>query len=241
MTWCWVATTTSECFSSRAVPSERCAPSFSPSPSPLRSHLTNPPAAPPPPLNASRPSYVVKQHGPHGVWIVKSGTDFRALTELRISFPETPAPYARGSVAVAWKKHDIVAGLPEDPAMKAILDEYLLSREKQMAAEMGYVDCELDARFATVRTKESNAGNLVADILVQAHHHKGAECCIINGGLLRADRVQGPGKYLVKDLVDILPMSTISVLLGVPGKLFGSILENSVCVALILGRGAVRR
>jgi 5'-nucleotidase len=170
--------------------------------------------------------YVVKQHGPHSTWVVKSGTDFRALTELRLTFPDTPPPFNRGDVTIRATRHDTLASLPEEPNMKAILNEFLASREKSMAVELGVVEVELDARFSTVRTKESNAGNLVAGCLKKALH---GDCCLINGGLLRADRVQGPGSYTVKDLVDLLPMATQAVLLEMPGSLIPSILENSVC------------
>jgi 5'-nucleotidase len=180
--------------------------------------------------------YVVKEQ-PNHTWIVKSGTDFRQLTELRVKFPEPLAreaatdadgiyrPFPKGSVTVAWTRHDITADLEEDPATKAAVDEYLAAREKSMQIALGVTEVALDARFATVRTRESNAGNLVADCLTKVLH---GDCCLINGGLLRADRVQGPGDYIVKDLVDLLPMATQAVLLEVPGRLFGSILENSV-------------
>lgn len=169
--------------------------------------------------------YVVKPHGPAGVWVVKSGTDFRQLTEVRVTVPEGPPPYARGAISVRTVRHDTVAALPDDPAMAAIVGEFMAAREKQLAVPLGDVVVELDARFSTVRTQESNAGNLVADCLRRVLH---ADCCLINGGLLRADRVQGPGKYLVKDLVDLLPMATQAVLLEVPGALIPALLENSV-------------
>jgi 5'-nucleotidase len=179
--------------------------------------------------------YVTKQM-PNGVWVVKSGTDFRALTEIRASFPEPLAgdaaiqdgvfrPYPLGTVKITTTKHDIVASLPEDPAMKAILAEYLDSREKAMQVPIGFCEVPLDARFSVVRTRESNAGNLVADLLRKALH---GDCALINGGTLRADRIQGPGEYKVKDLVDLLPMPTQCVLLEIPGGLFPSILENAV-------------
>jgi 5'-nucleotidase len=179
--------------------------------------------------------YVVQDVG--GVWVIKSGTDFRDLTEVRISFPAplegdaaTGAdgifrPYPRGTVKVSTTRHKIVASLPEDPGMKAILSAYLDSREKAMAVPLGLVECSLDARFSMVRTRETNAGNLVADLVRKTLH---GDVALINGGTLRADRMQGPGEYTVKDLVDLLPMPTQCVLLEVTGSLFASILENSV-------------
>ena len=179
--------------------------------------------------------YVVKEVG--GVWVVKSGTDFRDLTEIRASFPaplEGEAakgadgvfrPFPKGSVTIKTVRHPIVAALPEDPAMKAILAEYLDSREKAMKVPLGLCEVALDARFSQVRTRETNAGNLVADLLRKTMH---GDVCLINGGTLRADRFQGPGEYTVKDLVDLLPMPTQCVMLEVVGSLFQSILENSV-------------
>lgn len=99
--------------------------------------------------------YVVKQHGPFGTWIVKSGTDFRALTELRLTFPDGEGPFARGSVKVVPTKHETLFSVPEDPAMKAIVNVFMESRERELRVPIGTVDVELDARFVTVRTKVS--------------------------------------------------------------------------------------
>lgn len=176
--------------------------------------------------------------GPHNTWIVKSGTDFRALTELRLVFrDEAGAP--KGSVTVVPTKHETLFSVPEDPAMKAIVDSFMEARERELRVPIGDVECELDARFSTVRTKESNAGNLVCDVLRDSFHNPGlkADCALINGGLLRADAVQGPGPYTLKHLTDLLPMATQAVLLGVPGALFPSILECVCRLAVASARG----
>jgi 2',3'-cyclic-nucleotide 2'-phosphodiesterase (5'-nucleotidase family) len=83
-----------------------------------------------------------------------------------------------------------------------------------MAVPIGVTECALDARFSQVRTRETNAGNFVADLLRKDLH---GDCALINGGTLRADRMQGPGEYKVKDLVDLLPMPTQCVLLEIQG------------------------
>ena len=55
----------------------------------------------------------------------------------------------------------------------------------KMAAKMeeviGYTKTELDGRFKTVRTAESNLGNFVCDIMRLAMD---ADICLINGGAL---------------------------------------------------------
>lgn len=57
----------------------------------------------------------------------------------------------------------------------------------KMAAKMeeviGYTTTELDGRFKTVRTAESNLGNFVCDIMRLAMD---ADVCLVNGGALAA-------------------------------------------------------
>lgn len=56
--------------------------------------------------------------------------------------------------------------------------------------EVGYSAVELDGRFSTVRTRESNLGNFVTDIWREAAH---ADVVLLNSGSLRSDTLHPPG------------------------------------------------
>jgi len=83
----------------------------------------------------------------------------------------------------------------------------------------------LDGRFTTVRTKESNLGNLVTDAMRDA---TGADVALLNSGTLRSDVVHGPGTLRVADLVAVLPMADSMVVLEMNAAELREALENGV-------------
>ncbi|ELR12218.1 5'-nucleotidase, C-terminal domain containing protein [Acanthamoeba castellanii str. Neff] len=66
---------------------------------------------------------------------------------------------------------------------------------------------EVNAMNETVRTRESNLGSFVADII---RSETGADVVLYNGGTLRSDSTYGPGELTLKHLVSILPFPTPS-------------------------------
>ncbi len=52
---------------------------------------------------------------------------------------------------------------------------------------LGKISIDLDSRFTTVRSQESNIANLICDILLD--YMPKADCCIINSGAFRSDCV----------------------------------------------------
>ena len=50
---------------------------------------------------------------------------------------------------------------------------------------------KLDGRFSAVRTRETNLGNLVTDIMLAA---LGADCALLNSGTLRSDTEHPAGQ-----------------------------------------------
>ena len=62
----------------------------------------------------------------------------------------------------------------------------------------------MDARFANVRTEETNLGNWVADVM-----RLGCKAAIglLNSGSLRADMIYAPGPFTVEDLMKLLPFA----------------------------------
>jgi hypothetical protein len=55
--------------------------------------------------------------------------------------------------------------LPEESTMQALVDSLCAGINKSMDQVIGYTTTALDASFAAARTKESNVGNFVADVL----------------------------------------------------------------------------
>ncbi|PNW85315.1 hypothetical protein CHLRE_03g180600v5 [Chlamydomonas reinhardtii] len=157
---------------------------------------------------------------PHNNLLVKSGTDFRDLSVVRVELPGGDA-----APKLTPERISIVSAVPEDPATKAIVDEYM----KLMGEKMDEVVVEtlepLDGRFQTVRTRESNLGNFVCDVWRKAAN---AQIAILNGGSLRSDAVHPAGKLKARDFVAILPMVDETVVLECTGAQVVAALENGV-------------
>ena len=84
-----------------------------------------------------------------------------------------------------------------------------------MTKELGVFEVELDGRFSSVRTMETNLGNFVCDIMVAATN---ADCALLNSGTLRSDTLHPAGSLTVKDLLLILPMIDPMILIEVTGN-----------------------
>lgn len=63
-----------------------------------------------------------------------------------------------------------------------------------MESVLGYLGTELDCRFSSIRTKETNSGNLICDIVRNAVN---ADVALINSGTIRTDDVVPVGMYFL--------------------------------------------
>ncbi|GFR40976.1 hypothetical protein Agub_g1641 [Astrephomene gubernaculifera] len=164
--------------------------------------------------------YVTGFIEPHNNLMVKSGTDFRDLSVIEIEFPA-------GSRDPKMSVEHIVidSSVQEDPATKEIVAEYMKLMGEKMDEDIGETLEPLDGRFQTVRNRESNLGNFVADVWRKAAN---AEISILNSGSLRSDMIHPAGILKARDFVSILPMIDNTVLLECTGAQVVTALENSV-------------
>ena len=153
-----------------------------------------------------------------GKFILKSGTDFRQFSKISLDFQHQP-------VQVDIQAVDVTSDYAPDPTLERDLESFSEVVEGKMSEELGELGTELDGRFASLRTKETNLGNLVTDIMVAALN---ADCALLNSGTLRSDTVHPEGKFYLRDLMMILPMMDPLVLLDVTGDQLCQALENGV-------------
>ncbi|CAE8582482.1 unnamed protein product, partial [Polarella glacialis] len=168
--------------------------------------------------------YDVKAVGPHGTYVLKSGTDFRDITELTLEFKDDAA-CPRPFEVVAHRHLEIDSSIPEDPEMKVFVDECMAKLGASMDEVIGYTAVDLDCRFSAIRTQETNIGNLVTDIMRKALK---ADLAVLNSGTLRADSILETGEIKVRDLVNMLPMLDECCLLQLQGSQVLDVLENAV-------------
>ena len=179
--------------------------------------------------------YEVKPVGPHDTYVLKSGTDFRDITELTLEFIEGEGGLRRHSkVALGGPKPfkvlgtrhvEIDASVAEEPEMKAYVEQCMSTVGSAMDAEIGAIGTDLDCRFASIRTMETNVGNLVTDIMRVA---LSCDVAFLNSGTLRADSLVEKGTFKMRDLVSLLPMLDELCLLELSGAQLLLALENAV-------------
>ncbi|KAL8824164.1 MAG: hypothetical protein Q9170_008236, partial [Blastenia crenularia] len=165
----------------------------------------------------------------NGTHILRSGTDFKQLSYIE-AFHQPPSNLHNGhSPQNQWSfritRHDITRSIPEDPTTLSLVSTLTSSLKRHLETPIGYTFAPLDARFTTVRTRESNLGNFVADLM---RHHYTADCAIMAGGTIRGDQVYPPGILRLKDIMNCFPFEDPVIVIRVKGKAIREALENSV-------------
>ncbi|KAJ8115426.1 hypothetical protein OPT61_g2925 [Boeremia exigua] len=154
----------------------------------------------------------------NGTHVLRSGTDFKQLSHVDL----WRKPDGKG-----WDlkiiRRDVVSSIKEDAAALELVDEQTRDIKKRLDKPVGYTSAPLDARFVTVRTKESNLGNFVCDLM---RYYYSADCCIMAAGTIRGDQVYPPGVLKLRDLINCFPFEDPVVVLKVTGHQIVEALEN---------------
>ena len=155
--------------------------------------------------------------------VLRSGTDFKQLSYIEARRKANGQP--------GWDfdimRRDITRALPEDEATVQLVEKLTSSLRHKLEKPIGYTAVPLDGRFTTVRTKESNLGNFVCDLM---RHYYDADCAIMASGTVRGDQIYPPGVLLLKDILNCFPFEDPVVVLRTNGKAILKALENSVCL-----------
>jgi len=124
---------------------------------------------------------------------------------------------------VSYELVPTVTSVPEDPAIKAIVDGYNNQLKSKLSVVVGKALVALDGERADVRTKETNLGNYVTDWM---RISTGADIAFEDGGSIR---VSVPaGDVTVGNIYDVLPFDNFLEVLEIKGSTLKTALENSV-------------
>ncbi|KIK95849.1 hypothetical protein PAXRUDRAFT_826578 [Paxillus rubicundulus Ve08.2h10] len=183
--------------------------------------------------DTSKPS--IGSDADHGdILVVKSGTDFRDLSELTLELEDTPSGSIRRKVikAVHGKRHTIQPGMPSSKKLQKILKSVLSSVSETLKAPVCITEVELDLRSQFLRTGETASGNWFADVLRHAYddalykkYGSGSDGVLICGGTLRGDSVYPPGEIALGNIMEILPFEDPIVVLELDGEALWGALE----------------
>jgi len=116
----------------------------------------------------------------------------------------------------------IVAGMPEDVKAKRIIASYAGRMDKRFKQVIGWTDQYLGADRGSIRYRETNLGNFVAD---SVREHTGAQVALVNGGGIRASI--RPGEITVEDVFKTMPFANEVIILELTGKQLLALLQRS--------------
>jgi len=154
--------------------------------------------------------------------VIKSGTDFRQFSKITL---KKATKEDKSDLEVDIEKIDVTSAFEEDIVLKDELRKYSSMIESKMGIVLGNFTCDLDARFAKIRTSETNLGNWICDIALAA---TGADVVMINSGTFRSDQIHEAGPFTMKDLVSVIPMQDPLIVVEVTGQVLYEALENGM-------------
>jgi 5'-nucleotidase / UDP-sugar diphosphatase len=133
-----------------------------------------------------------------------------------------------GGSVTGWSGSPILvdASLPDDPAAAQKLTELSKPLEMLKTSVVGKTIAGLDGSKSTVRNRESNLGNLVADAALWSTSRDGTTIALVNGGGMRASIPAGD--ITMGHVLQALPFGNRLVQFDVTGSDIVSSLENSV-------------
>ncbi|PGG95280.1 hypothetical protein AJ79_10146 [Helicocarpus griseus UAMH5409] len=153
--------------------------------------------------------------------VLRSGTDFKQLSYIE-AWRKTDG--SEGWVFTITRR-DVVRAIPEDPATVELVVKLTSALRSKLQKPIGYTANPLDARFTTVRRRESNIGNFVCDLM---RYHHNTDCALMAAGTIRGDQIYPPGPLRVKDILNCFPFEDPVVVLRIKGSALKAALENGV-------------
>lgn len=117
----------------------------------------------------------------------------------------------------------ITSAIEPHAKVQAIYNEWEVLLEERLNQVVGTAAVFFDGERANVRTRETNLGNLIADIMREA---TGADIAITNGGGIRASLPQG--EVTVGDIYTVLPFDNTLTVIQIAGLDLLQALEHSV-------------
>ncbi|KAL7952827.1 2,3-cyclic-nucleotide 2-phosphodiesterase [Trichoderma compactum] len=175
------------------------------------------------------------------VRIVKSGTDWRGLSVVRLRV----ARHNDDSVSIQGVKLRQVENLkrisnynkiPECPRVLKIISDIHSKIEKMVQRPLLMTDVPLEGRSQVVRSQEANLGNMLADAVREFYN---TDIAVVNSGAIRCDRIiqaQQNTPLRIRDVVDISPFDNAFVVKRISGRILTEAFENSVSDAHLDGR-----
>lgn len=152
-----------------------------------------------------------------GPVFVKTHRQGRTLGRLDLLYHEK-------TIMVAEARNlPVSAAVSSDPDMAKLVRDYARRLDEQTNQVIGQAAHAFDGENREIRTRETNLGNLLADL---ARQHAGTEIGLVNSGMIRSSIPAGP--VTVKQVTEVLPFDSSLTSFTVTGATLEAALENSV-------------
>ncbi|KAI8636557.1 hypothetical protein BD408DRAFT_425946 [Parasitella parasitica] len=164
------------------------------------------------------------------VRVVKSGTDFREFSWLKLDIG-THSDGQRYIQHMTAQREIVTSDVVPDPETERLVQEVRSQVASKTATAIGYTTVPLDGRSMSVRSEETNLGNLTADLMVG--FYRAASCPPVDigfcvGGTIRNDSVIEAGEITLGDILTAFPFLDPVVVIRITGQQLWEALENSV-------------
>lgn len=180
------------------------------------------------------------EKGDDGLLIVKSGSDFYDLSEVRIEVEDAPEGLARKKIVKSLQviRHCIDALPGGDRRMRNVLKrQYRSEILKGLDTALVKFRTSVKVNMVEVRSKESAVGDWVADCILERVRHDVSKLSIdhslphgfiMGGGSIKGDFTIGPGNVTMRNVIDIVPYEGEVTLLKMKGKTIKTIFEHAL-------------
>ncbi|KAJ2852379.1 hypothetical protein IWW36_000266 [Coemansia brasiliensis] len=159
--------------------------------------------------------------------LVKSGTDFRDLSEIELQLGRQEDGMRVMHMHV--RRHRVLGQTPEDPEISQMVEKIERHLSRALDKPIGFTTTSLDARSSVCRTQESNLGSLSADLMRYCYKQStGAQIGLLCGGAIRSDRVISDGPLRMREIMEAFPFEDPVVVVRLTGDQIRRALENGV-------------
>ncbi len=169
----------------------------------------------------------------NGRWVLKADADAASAVVVTLNL-------ARPEVALVPQIVPLTDHIEPDAETLSLVNQLNAEIEQQYCAQhqseprclqqiLGTTRTELVAEETTIRRFETNLGNLLADLSLQAFSACGAEVALLNSGSIRLNQnIPAGGDITAKHLHEMFPYPSNLQLIEIPKMLLVDILEHSV-------------
>ena len=159
-----------------------------------------------------------------GPVFVKTHRQGRTIGRLDLTIDRMPGDPAKIMVVKAQARNlPIGEDIQPDQTVAELIQDYVRRMDVLGATVVGRSLVNLDGETATVRSGESNLGNLLADL---ARSEFGTDLALVNSGQIRDSIPAGPVD--LTRVLRVLPFGSTLVTLSISGQELLAALENSV-------------